>query len=732
MDDSTDDTPEVITEAARDCPFPVTVLHRETPEGGLGGAVVEGLKAATSQWIVVMDGDCQHPPSLIPELIASGERANAGLVVASRYIKGGSREGLAGGYRIAVSRGATWLTKSLFPRRLRGISDPMSGFFAIRRSAVTAEVLRPLGYKILLELAVRSRPRQVTEVPFVFQDRFAGESKSSAREGFRFLRHLVGLRTASPVARMVVFGLIGATGFVPNLLGLYALTAAGLHYVPAEILANQLGVAWNFLLIEHLLFRERRKHRSRWDRMGRFALLANADLLLRIPLIALFVDRFDMGALSATALALVTTFVLRFMRHRSAGLSAAPQPRERARRPYREEDRVRFRVRPRRRTSLLAVTGLAAGLLLVSPQPASAVNLVTNPGFETAGTDGMPSCWEKSGWGDNDFTFATVTDAHSGSQAMKVTLTRRVDGDRKALITESAACAPVVTVGKQYDLGLYYKTTTPDAAITLFRHDTTAGWQYWTDLKTLDMAAAWTGATVRTPVVPAGTDRITWGVSVYGTGSATTDDYTMEQVSDPVPCGHLYRHGRGVREREVDGPADPEPGPLHALRRPQQRQGAADRGLGEQRGELRRGNLHVGGLQPGDRLVQGDPHPQGHVLRRARPARRRAGAGDERQQGLPGRGRSRLRGVQGLVRLRPGHRDVRQDQRHERRSLVSVGDRAGQRRHHLVRRSARGLVGFGDRRAVVERPAAVAAAVAGQPDVVVLGPVPVDDPDAGR
>lgn len=196
---------------------------------------------------------------------------------------------------------------------------------------------------------------------------------------------------------------------------------------------------------------------------------------------------------------------------------------------------MRFRVRPRRRTSLLAVTGLAAGLLLVSPQPASAANLVTNPGFETDGTDGMPSCWEKSGWGDNDFTFATVTDAHSGSKAMKVTLTRRVDGDRKALITESAACAPVVTVGKQYDLGLYYRTTTPDAAITLFRHDTTAGWQYWTDLKTLDMAGAWTRATVRTPAVPAGTDRVTWGVSVYGTGSATTDDYTMEQVSDPVP-----------------------------------------------------------------------------------------------------------------------------------------------------------------------------------------------------
>ncbi|GEC05739.1 hypothetical protein SSP24_33940 [Streptomyces spinoverrucosus] len=192
-------------------------------------------------------------------------------------------------------------------------------------------------------------------------------------------------------------------------------------------------------------------------------------------------------------------------------------------------------MRSRRRTALLAVAGLAGGLLLTAPQPASAANLIKNPGFETAGTGDMPYCWSKSGWGDNDFTYETVADAHSGSKAMKVELTRRVDGDRKALITESADCAPVVTPGKQYDLSLWYKTTTPDANITLFRHDATAGWQYWTDLKTLEMAGAWTEAAVRTPEVPAGTDRISWGVSVYGTGSATTDDYTMEQVADPIP-----------------------------------------------------------------------------------------------------------------------------------------------------------------------------------------------------
>ncbi|MBN0045337.1 glycosyltransferase family 2 protein [Streptomyces actuosus] len=334
VDDSTDDTPQVIAEAAQDCPFPVTVLHREEPVGGLGGAVVEGMKTAGSEWIVVMDGDCQHPPSLVPELVATGQRANAGLVVASRYIDGGSRAGLADSYRIAVSRGATWLTKALFPRRLRGISDPMSGFFAVRRGDLTAEALKPLGYKILLELAVRSRPRAVAEVPFVFQERYAGESKSTAREGLRFLRHLAGLRTSSPLARLVGFGLIGASGFVPNLAGLWALTLLGLHYVPAEILANQLGVAWNFLLIEQLLFRDRRAHRRWWDRLGRFALLANADLVLRIPLIALLVHRFGMGAVPATALALVMTFVLRF-----AGTEALvylPRRRNRARLPQGE------------------------------------------------------------------------------------------------------------------------------------------------------------------------------------------------------------------------------------------------------------------------------------------------------------------------------------------------------------------------------------------------------------
>ena len=197
VDDSTDDTLAVITSAAADCRFAVSLLHREVPQGGLGGAVTAGMQQASAPWLVVMDADLQHPPALVPVLVAAGQRAGADLVVATRYAGGGSRAGLDGGFRKLASGGSTFVTRTVFPRRLRRVSDPMSGFFAVRAAALDATVLRPLGYKILLELIVRCRMRKVTEVPYEFQDRFAGQSKANMGEGLRFLRHLMVLRFGS-------------------------------------------------------------------------------------------------------------------------------------------------------------------------------------------------------------------------------------------------------------------------------------------------------------------------------------------------------------------------------------------------------------------------------------------------------------------------------------------------------------------------------------------------------
>ena len=313
VDDSTDDTPRVITETARHSRLTVSVRHRDKPEGGLGGAVAVGLREATAPWIVVMDADLQHPPSLVPQLVAAGQRAGADLVVASRYTAGGGHAGLDGGFRVLASGLTTWLAKLTFWRQLRRVSDPMSGFFAVRSAALDASVLRPLGYKILLELIVRCRLRRVTEVPYQFQDRFAGESKASLAEGWRFLRHLVTLRCSGARASMLAFGLIGLSGFVPNLATLWLLSKPlGMNYLLAEVLANQVAIIWNFLLLDFLLFHHRRH--SHWSgRFGKFLVLANSDLVARIPLLGLLVAHAHLNVLVATAITLIAAFGARFV-----------------------------------------------------------------------------------------------------------------------------------------------------------------------------------------------------------------------------------------------------------------------------------------------------------------------------------------------------------------------------------------------------------------------------------
>jgi dolichol-phosphate mannosyltransferase len=125
-------------------------------------------------------------------LLVAAYAANADLVVASRNIRGGRNEGL-GAIRIAVSWASTVLAKVTFPYRLRGIRDPMSGFFLFRREALT-ETMAPRGFKILLEIAVRHPDLARREVPFVFVERAVGASKGTIQEGFRYLRLLGEMR----------------------------------------------------------------------------------------------------------------------------------------------------------------------------------------------------------------------------------------------------------------------------------------------------------------------------------------------------------------------------------------------------------------------------------------------------------------------------------------------------------------------------------------------------------
>jgi hypothetical protein len=188
------------------------------------------------------------------------------------------------------------------------------------------------------------------------------------------------------------------------------------------------------------------------------------------------------------------------------------------------------RLRPVRLVVLLAL--LSVGLTAV-PAYASA-NLLVNPGLETLNSTGFPTCWAKSGWGTNTYQFSMTSTAHSGNNAMQVTLSSRTDGDRKAMMVEDSSCAPNVTPGHQYDLSVWYTTTTTSTVVTMFRHDVAQGWQYWTDLASLPVMSTFTQKTVRTPQIPANTDQIAWGVTIYGTGTLITDDYSMVDVTQPT------------------------------------------------------------------------------------------------------------------------------------------------------------------------------------------------------
>jgi dolichol-phosphate mannosyltransferase len=183
-DNSADGTGDVADDWARR--RRVRVIHR-SGKLGLGTAVLEGFAAAQTEIVGVMDGDLSHPPELLPKLFRTIGEGAFDLVVASRYVSGGGTSNFPVG-RWLLSRAGCWLARPLTPVR-----DAMSGFFLIRRARLDEFHTSVKGFKIGLELFVRSQPRQLAEVGYVFVGRTVGDSKMSVAEGTGFLRQLASL-----------------------------------------------------------------------------------------------------------------------------------------------------------------------------------------------------------------------------------------------------------------------------------------------------------------------------------------------------------------------------------------------------------------------------------------------------------------------------------------------------------------------------------------------------------
>lgn len=199
VDDSDDETSARIRDVAwlsTRHDFEIRLLERQGSQrtGGLSGAVLEGIAAARSSWVCVMDGDLQHPPDVITDLLQVAQRGDADLVIASRYQPTGSNDGLSGRSRKLVSAMCGAVARRLFSRTLGRVSDPMTGFFLVDKRTLDLGRLRPRGFKVLLEILVSHPDLRVVERPFEFGARHAGESKANARQGFQFARQLVSLR----------------------------------------------------------------------------------------------------------------------------------------------------------------------------------------------------------------------------------------------------------------------------------------------------------------------------------------------------------------------------------------------------------------------------------------------------------------------------------------------------------------------------------------------------------
>jgi hypothetical protein len=183
---------------------------------------------------------------------------------------------------------------------------------------------------------------------------------------------------------------------------------------------------------------------------------------------------------------------------------------------------------------LVVATATLLGLTAAAPANAS-VNMVADSTMQALGPNGVPLCWEQSGWGSNVATYSTSTQTENGvGNAMQISMTQAGTGDRKVMMQENTSCAPDVTPGHQYQLGVWYMSSTANAVITMFRHDTKSGWVYWQDLSQLQVESSYTYASVNTPAIPANTDQITWGVTIYGVGTLVTDNYSMTDATAPT------------------------------------------------------------------------------------------------------------------------------------------------------------------------------------------------------
>lgn len=256
-----DDSPDGTADAARQLGErdPRVRCIRRVGRRGLAGACIEGMISASAPIVAVMDADLQHDEELLPRMLDLVRSGAADIVVGSRYVAGGAA---ADGFSAIRRWGSN--TANALARFVLGaaLSDPMSGFFMMRRAAVEEVVhrLSRQGFKILLDIIVSTRPRPtIVELAYSFRERRAGTSKLDSLVALEFIGLVVSKMLGGVVGvRFVLFGLVGLSGVVIHLATLRGLLFAGLGFDLAQLGATATAMTTNFFLNNALTYRDRR------------------------------------------------------------------------------------------------------------------------------------------------------------------------------------------------------------------------------------------------------------------------------------------------------------------------------------------------------------------------------------------------------------------------------------------------------------------------------------------
>ena len=289
----------------------VKVIKRES-EQGLATAVIRGWQAAQGRVLGVIDGDLQHPPDTLIKLWREIEQG-ADIAIASRNLEGGgvSEWSIA---RRFLSRGAQMLGLLILPEVIGRISDPMSGYFMVRRNALSERIFNPLGYKILIEVMARGNIRWIGEVGYIFQERKTGESKVTYQQYFEYIWHLICLRlNLWQIDRFLRFGISGFSGVFVNLGVLYILREiVDLGLIRSAIIAAEVAIANNFFWNDRWTFKDisnkQKASKKRLIRFIKFNLICLSGLILNILLLNIFYNLLGINQYIANimAIALVT------------------------------------------------------------------------------------------------------------------------------------------------------------------------------------------------------------------------------------------------------------------------------------------------------------------------------------------------------------------------------------------------------------------------------------------